>query len=500
MKRAFILVVAVVAACSSSSGHRCPEGYIWASGACRKTHDVVIPPDPGTVKDAQGLDTTRDVADSQKEVVDVTSDGAGENETLDMQGQKSPIGGSCQRDMDCEGADPDDEDAPACLSWNGGYCARPNCLKTPCKDDGSVCVAINDMAAWCVKACKSDDDCRTKDGYACKSITDPWGKLVSACVPAGDRKLGDVCDDFSQCEGGLDCVRSFMGGYCTVHNCDKDNPCPEGSQCVKTQDGNLCLKECKADSDCKVTGDKDVRSCVRMKSAVEFGKRVKVCGTKRLDKGVGQPCSKDYECKEGECMLMYQGLCKESLAPCNTNDDCNGEVCITTKPEYKIGFCTQKCDNGVCPSGGFCVSTVSNGNVCVPDCQAKKCPVHTEPDVKMFECRYGSPRFDQPARYCAPVGFMGDFGKGCKDDSDCPDEWVCITKDGDKGYCAPRCHHGDDACPFPGVCGWFNDVDAGVKEKVCMIQCHEQDDCPDGTECLSGVATTDVCSVVVNNE
>src|SRR5690606_10334230 len=92
------------------------------------------------------------------------------------------------------------------------------------------------------------------------------GSAVSAIVACGDDDddggteadrigIGAACDDNTDCLEGQICL-PFKGGYCGLMNCVGDEVlgcddaaagtcCPEGSKCVKHDDGvNYCFREC----------------------------------------------------------------------------------------------------------------------------------------------------------------------------------------------------------------------------------------------------------------
>ncbi|MCG8555712.1 MAG: hypothetical protein MJD61_10565 [Proteobacteria bacterium] len=79
----------------------------------------------------------------------------------------SEIGDSCQGDLDC-----DVQANRRCVrNWPGGYCSVQGCEPGSCKAyDDSVCVTFRPwrprlQSTWCLKRCKSDNDCR--DEYIC---------------------------------------------------------------------------------------------------------------------------------------------------------------------------------------------------------------------------------------------------------------------------------------------------------------------------------------------
>ena len=73
-----------------------------------------------------------------------------------------PIGGSCERDDDCDG------EYTTCNAWfEGGYCTQ-DCYDTSDCPDNSKCVtAGRRQTTSCLASCASDKDCRADEGYVC---------------------------------------------------------------------------------------------------------------------------------------------------------------------------------------------------------------------------------------------------------------------------------------------------------------------------------------------
>jgi hypothetical protein len=140
------------------------------------------------------------------------------------------------------------------------------------------------------KACKVDSDCmesRTACGLAGQcgfyantglpgaywdSLLTAWGQQCAAgakCTPcplspdAPPGCMGGVCGPKTSgfgvvgdpCNAGTDCTtgecltvaesKTFLGGYCTVLDCDAGKACPAGSTCKPIDVGrSVCLKDC----------------------------------------------------------------------------------------------------------------------------------------------------------------------------------------------------------------------------------------------------------------
>ena len=114
----------------------------------------------------------------------------------------SPIGGSCERDEDCDG------EYTTCNVWfEGGYCTQ-ECFDNDdgdCPDDAKCTTAGRRQTTSCLASCASDKDCRTDEGYLCHPL---MGSKSGVCY----RK----CRDFGDCnDENAECTED---GYCAPAN------------------------------------------------------------------------------------------------------------------------------------------------------------------------------------------------------------------------------------------------------------------------------------------
>jgi hypothetical protein len=149
-----------------------------------------------------------------------------------------------------------------------------------------------------------------------------------------------------------DAGTQWTNGYCTVYNCDLQNPCPQGSVCYNYPQGStslfsLCLASCTS-SAC----DRSGYTCS------EIGDPVAACLPECVHDG---DCSSGLVCEAGSC----QQPCY-SDGECGPNEVCNGNRCEAGPP-------LACCDAGgmaPCPNGMTCQS-----GMCIISCQFDvQCP------------------------------------------------------------------------------------------------------------------------------
>jgi hypothetical protein len=98
---------------------------------------------------------------------------------------KKVIGRECKDFTECDGK-------AMCLPWSGGYCSISDCSsfgsfsgKCP---TGAACIPLTDSrfslkTHWlCLQLCKDDSNCRTGDGYSCKSMKDDQSNSKLVCA------------------------------------------------------------------------------------------------------------------------------------------------------------------------------------------------------------------------------------------------------------------------------------------------------------------------------
>jgi hypothetical protein len=112
--------------------------------------------------------------------------------------------------------------------------------------------------------------------------------VVLALASCGDdddteaqrRGVGSQCASNGECtETGQSCLMQFKGGYCGVAACARDVDCPQGSACVRHDDGmNYCFLVCSSKPDCNRHRAAEVEAnCSSTAVLVDGSKDRKVC-------------------------------------------------------------------------------------------------------------------------------------------------------------------------------------------------------------------------------
>ena len=71
----------------------------------------------------------------------------------------------------------------------------------------------------------------------------------------------DQCESYADTDGAdvpLSCLSQFKGGYCGIIDCINHDDCPEGSGCVRHDDGfRYCFRLCTDKGECNVNRSAD---------------------------------------------------------------------------------------------------------------------------------------------------------------------------------------------------------------------------------------------------
>ena len=140
------------------------------------------------------------------------------------------IGDSCGGSRDCSATG-----ARQCdLTQPGGYCTVRGCDPDTCPDS-AICVEwrfnpTRTAETWCMRACGSDNNCRTGTGYLCvlpSEITQDGERLGDLCpaIPV-DEQLARVIDLESERSLSAVCAAVTQGPPCGSVDEESDSTDP----------------------------------------------------------------------------------------------------------------------------------------------------------------------------------------------------------------------------------------------------------------------------------
>jgi hypothetical protein len=400
----------------------------------------------------------------------------------------SPLGGlgaPCSKHGDCEGG--------TCLDWPDGYCTVLDCdALNPCPV-GGLCVPLVGGNRVCLVPCSGAVPCPGPN-QGCKALSqDDGATFTSVCYGVDPDGVGpgQACDDHTECLEAATCLPSMPGGYCAVQGCSAST-CDEGTVCISYGGIPTCLLECAVDEDCG--GEEGAeRRCGLLKSLA--GVVAGACISGASGAQVGEQCLNDFECATGTCLVLGEGQCSQTGAPCfeaSGGIDCQATEFCLINGENGVGSCTQPCSLGaLCPGASLCEG--QPGPIegwCRAPCggpgQDEACRVETG-----FTCTFGYPigETSGQGRYLCMRPRPGSIGSVCESDEGCEANSCVPTGDppepdpeGDPppeplpGLCSTVC--GDSLyCPFPTICV------AGGAQGTCEPACLSLADCPGGLSC-----------------
>ncbi len=276
--------------------------------------------------------------------------------------------------------------------------------------DGAVdeiCTSLGDPCetnAECVGGFCSD----TPVGRICTNTCDPLRPSIG-CGAGYYCAKGVGCDGF--------CVRGEAGSLPHDADCTADTQCLS-LHCVDPGDGRRrCLDPCRGDAGLCLAGEACVAgpgqcgSCVLREILV-------------ADRGLGEPCEEDNECREGMVCNTYGGIseCATSCTTtCSEGFECRDGLCIRDRTQGLGGVCVENAD---CGTMGICAFR-SGQNWCTSVCTgAGTCPTG-------FECMLAG-----EVQVCAPSTAL--VGEACTMNEDCL-TGLCEVFPGGQGLCTALC-------------------------------------------------------------
>lgn len=326
-------------------------------------------------------------------------------EYLDMIDAVLIEAGTCLDDGEerCDGGDNDCDDLidETCTGIGGACTANDECIGQTCEDTiaGRICTQPCDPL-------RPDQGCQP--GFYCASA----GGCTGWCVPfSGEPGMLPIG---APCERNEDCASLF---------------CTDPGDHVRR-----CLSPCRGDAGTCLAGE----ACTA--SPGECGACVNE-EILRADRGLGEGCSEDDECRSGHCYRADapRAYCTRACSqdePCPSGFHCRGEWCAAGPP----GAIGDPClDNG--------------------DCNA---------DEREFCARRGE------QRWCT---------RQCSDADPCPEGLDCVPAGGTQ-VCAPRLRLLGDACTEDAEClTHLCAIPDGATTGVCSRLCGPDVPCSTGFEC-----------------
>ncbi len=401
--------------------------------------------------------------------------------------------GSDRRTRGDAGAGSDSGVVRECGEAGASMDARDCNCDTDCRT-GALCIPEDRAVSprgFCGRSCTSDADCM--DGTVCSEVagSEDVGLCTLPCEAHTDCPAGDVCFDrecYGYCRSDADCLSgrchatsrrclwgeepAGAGVYgacvrdedCQSGSCNANNgrcttlclisaqDCPDGAVCVggffDTGDVGYCVPPCvdggcaDPELECRDLGIPEGRTGC-MKPWPDAACKGRPAGnTDGLPCGCHDDCMEGTLCQSEERTGLPGGICSR---PCDTTSDCPDEGTICLGGVYCARSCFAESD---CGPGRICWS-----NACYPFCTSDaECEVST--------C---DPYYAQ----CQPSPDAGlAMGAVCTADSQCK-SGICLTADGDEGYCGALCRVSAQSCPDGAVCVGDGTDDVGTCYPLC---------------------------------
>ncbi|MBP46489.1 MAG: hypothetical protein CMH53_00960 [Myxococcales bacterium] len=266
------------------------------------------------------------------------------------------LGESCQSGFDCS--------TNICAPASGKYICSQLCgAGNPACPSGYSCTSINQNTSVCLPSASGS---KKGNGDTCQDSSECASGL---CIGSGNSGTClQPCTTNQQCPAGYGCASLQSGGGACIKLGDKKigEPCNQASQCASGAcynlgKGNVCTDQCQSSVDCPCGFECD---------SFQGGAKLCVAGAKLACLSNGEQCATDAECKSDLCL---QGKCVESCSIYAGSKACTdpSKGCIRLQAGQPKGVCAQKGPEGygaVCTDDTNCVSLFCNAGTCGEPC------------------------------------------------------------------------------------------------------------------------------------
>lgn len=238
---------------------------------------------------------------------------------------KTPAGGVCETNLDCQG------DAFCVLSSGSDECVSGECVLRVAR--GEPC----DWGSQCSQA-QGPSQCIND---VCAAVTVETG--AGEGQPCGEREEDDTAFQRT-CAANLVCVYESGGGFCRAPlaagtDCSEINiPCAAGTFCLPSGDTEICQSVTIARQvGATCNHDPEAAPLVLCSVIDQLGCDQGKC-RKWGDGSVGQYCSMDFE----------------TDFACKSGFFCDGNACAALRADGAACTSDDQCRSGWCESGGTC--------------------------------------------------------------------------------------------------------------------------------------------------
>lgn len=321
-----------------------------------------------------------------------------------------------------------------------------------CGDPNNLCYHNGGNTGLCLQACAEGEacpasfrcqvlyagfpkQCLPKHGSTCtipcqvdKDCPSSWRCQEQTCLPTQPGQEGDSCDTKTPCDRAFQCIRTLQGQRClrpcgtprglAGSPCENGDTCKDKATCHNDENSSVCLNSCQKDEDCKSSGGgqcyKGFCMCNEDKSC-ETGH---ICNRSTGLLGACSPQTQPSECPDSRGCLYYSGgrFCLPTqTAPRNIGSRCDAfapcALGLQCMPTEGGAICVEDCSTTkTCQRGGSCQS-IRGVSLCI--CTSDSCPSgHT--------CTI---TFSRSRGFCK----LTDLAD-CSTDSDCPSSFQCREK------------------------------------------------------------------------